>query len=210
MRIEYLKMKTPNKKIKIFISSVHMKGNKEYSRDPTIVSVSFSLCGTTQHLENQTSTSLPVLLLFRTAVGQCSQSLTKRNSLSSLEMLWFMEEQDWSFHRCSESLPKDKRLWYEGRKVKMGQEAPRAPFATGCGEGMSQAINKKYFQKWYVVDALLMTVKYISIWKGEWSRLKMEWSQYHKILGSNTADTLVILEGFKIPPQITEGFIKCS
>lgn len=79
----------------------------------------------------------------------------------------------------------------------MGQEAQRAPLAIGGGEGRSQAINKKYFQKWYVVDALLMIVKYISIWRGEWPHLKMEQSQYHKILGPNTAGTLVILEGLK-------------
>lgn len=91
----------------------------------------------------------------------------------------------------------------------MGQEALRAPSAIGGGEGRSQAINKKYFQKWYVVDALLMIVKYISIWKGEWPHLKMEQSQYHKILGPNTAGTLVILEGFKIPLK-SKSFIKCS
>lgn len=92
----------------------------------------------------------------------------------------------------------------------MGQEALRAPSAIGGGEGRSQAINKKYFQKWYVLDALLMIVKYISIWKGEWPHLKMEWSQYHKTLGPNTAGTLVILEGFKILPKVKESFIKCS
>lgn len=91
----------------------------------------------------------------------------------------------------------------------MGQEALRAPSAIGGGEGRSQAINKKYFQKWYVVDALLMIVKYISIWKGEWPHLKMEQSQYHKTLGPNTAGTLVILEGFKIPLK-SKSFIKCS
>ena len=74
----------------------------------------------------------------------------------------------------------------------MGQEALRAPLAIGDGEGRSQAINKKHFQKWYVVDALLMIVKYISIRKGEWPHLKMEQSQYHKTLGPNTAGTLMI------------------
>lgn len=92
----------------------------------------------------------------------------------------------------------------------MGQEALRAPSAIGGGEGRSQAINKKYFQKWYVLDALLMIVKYISIWKGEWPHLKMEWSQYHKTLGPDTAGTLVILEGFKILPKVKESFFKCS
>ena len=92
----------------------------------------------------------------------------------------------------------------------MGQEALRAPSAIGGGEERSQAINKKYFQKWYVLDALLMIVKYISIWKGEWPHLKMEWSQYHKTLGPDTAGTLVILEGFKILPKVKESFFKCS
>lgn len=82
----------------------------------------------------------------------------------------------------------------------MGQKGLRASLAIGGGEGRSQDINKKYFQKWYVVDALLMIVKYISIWKGEWPHLKMEQSQYHKILGPNTAGTLVILEGFQNTP----------
>ena len=92
----------------------------------------------------------------------------------------------------------------------MGQEALRAPSAIGGGEERSQAINKKYFQKWYVLDALLMIVKYISIWKGERPHLKMEWSQYHKTLGPDTAGTLVILEGFKILPKVKESFFKCS
>lgn len=74
----------------------------------------------------------------------------------------------------------------------MGQEALKSPLAIEDGEGRSQAINKKHFQKWYVVDALLMTVKYISIQKGEWPHLKMEQSQYHKTLGPNTAGTLMI------------------
>lgn len=59
----------------------------------------------------------------------------------------------------------------------MGQEALKSPLAIEDGEGRSQAINKKHFQKWYVVDALLMIVKYISIQKGEWPHLKTEDSQ---------------------------------
>lgn len=89
----------------------------------------------------------------------------------------------------------------------MRQEALRAPLAIGGGEGRSQAINKKYFQKWYVVDALLMIMKYISIWRGEWPLLKMEQSHYLKTLGLNTAGTLVILEGFKIPTKVKQDLL---
>ena len=49
---------------------------------------------------------------------------------------------------CSSVLRKSSKgqcLRYEGGRVKMGQEALRAPLATGGGEGRSQAINKKYF-----------------------------------------------------------------
>lgn len=66
-------------------------------------------------------------------------------------------------------------LWYEERKV--GPEALRGPSARGHREEKGWPIN--IFPEMGSGCALLMTVKYVSIWREEWSHLRMEWSQDH-------------------------------
>lgn len=66
-------------------------------------------------------------------------------------------------------------LWYEGRKV--GPEALRGPSARGHREEKGWPLN--IFPEMGSGCALLMTVKYVSIWREEWPHLRMEWSQDH-------------------------------
>lgn len=149
MKIKYLKMKTLSKKLKILISSIHIKGNTSIFRVPKLY-VSFSLWHDT------------VLLLpwqwRKLDLHQHLSPLTFQNSYEAvflkpheeklpvlLEMRWFVEEQDWPIHLCWESLLKDNAYdmreggWIWGRRL-WG-----LLWQLGGGEGRSQAINKKYF-----------------------------------------------------------------
>lgn len=146
----WIKMKTLSKKKKrIFILSVHIKGNKNIFRVLNSVCFFQSVA-----LHNHTF----ALMMKETRPPPASQSsyfsgqlwggsvlkASRREiPLLSLETLWFVEQQRWSIHQCAESLLKDNAHAEGGRTN--GQEALRAPLATGGGGGRSQAINKKYF-----------------------------------------------------------------